>query len=290
MMSSAHTDRERKPGRARRFLHALLLLFATFVLAPDGEAQNTPADAAAESATAQELPRRVVVRFVTDGDYPPFNFLDEDGALAGFNVDLARAICLELAAACDIKVRPWDELFLALRRGEADAAIAGHAVTAQALAQVDFTDRYFHTPGRFVSRRGLVQTDITPETLDGKRIGVAKGSAHEAFVRLFFRDSAIVTFDNADLARDAMSQGKVDFLFDDGVSLSFWLNGTLSRQCCEFVGGPFMEPRFFGDGIAIAVPKTDPQIRQLLNTALKRVRQSGRLDELVQRYFPFRVY
>jgi polar amino acid transport system substrate-binding protein len=55
-------------------------------------------------------------------------------------------------------------------------------------------------------------------------------------------------------------------------------------------GGPFLEPKYFGDGIAIAVPKTDPGIRLLLNKALDRVRASGRFDELVQRYFPVRIY
>ena len=74
------------------------------------------------------------------------------------------------------------------------------------------------------------------------------------------------------------------------MSLAFWLNGTLSRQCCEFRGGPYFEPKFFGDGIAIAVSRKDPQVRILLNQALKRVRQSGRVDELVQRYFPLKVY
>ena len=98
--------------------------------------------------------RRVVVRFLTESDFPPFNFYDEDGVLVGLNVDVARAICLELNTACDIKVRPWGELLLALKRGEADAVIASHAVTPQTLAEVDFTDRYFHMPGRFAGKTG----------------------------------------------------------------------------------------------------------------------------------------
>jgi polar amino acid transport system substrate-binding protein len=111
------------------------------------------AAAATETATDTAPMRRVVIRFLTDSDFPPFNFYDEDGVLVGFNVDLARAICLELGTSCDIKPRPWEELFAGLKRGEADAVIAAHKVTGAALKDVDFTDRYFHTPGRFAGRR-----------------------------------------------------------------------------------------------------------------------------------------
>lgn len=239
---------------------------------------------------AEAPAKRVVVRFLTDSDFPPFNFYDEDGVLVGFNVDLGRAICLELATSCDIKARPWEELFNGLKSGEADAVIAAHRVTAKAAADVDFTDRYFHTPGRFAGRKELTETDISPNGLDGKRIAVAKGSAHEAFLKTFFRDSPLALFENPDLAREALAAGKADYVFDDGISLAFWLNGTLSRQCCEMKGGPYLEPKFFGDGIAIAVPKSDPEIKALLNDALKRVRASGRFEELVQRYFPVRIY
>ena len=247
----------------------------------------------AKSQPVAETPpaRRVVVRFITDSDFPPFNFYDEEGVLVGFNIDLARAICLELSTSCDIKARPWEELFAGLKSGEADAVIAAHKVTPGALAGVAFTDRYFHTPGRFAGRKEpATDIEITPEGLSGKRIAVAKETAHEAYLKTFFHDSPLAVFENADLAREALLAGKADFIFDDGISLAFWLNGTLSRQCCEMKGGPFLEPKYFGDGLAIAVAKNDPEIKALINDALKKVRASGRFDELVQRYFPVRIY
>ena len=273
---------------------ALALFFALgFAVAASGQDASRSDAAVVDAGSATDAagpPRRVVIRFLTDNDYPPFDFYDEDGVLVGFNVDLARAICLELNTSCDIKVRPWDELIPDLLKGEADAVIAGHEVTAAALKQVDFTDRYFHTPGRFADRKDEPQVEMTPGGLEGKHIAVARGTPHEAFLRAFFRDSPLVIYENPDLAREALAAGKADFLFDDGISLAFWLNGTLSRQCCEMRGGAFLEPKFFGDGMAIAVPKNDPQIRLLLNKALERVRASGRFEELVQRYFPVRIY
>ena len=126
--------------------------------------ENPPRRKAGSAAAkaAEQPAKRVVVRFLTDSDFPPFNFYDEDGVLVGFNVDLARAICLELATSCDIKARPWEELFNGLKSGEADAVIAAHKVTAKAMADVDFTERYFHTPGRFAGRKETTETDISP--------------------------------------------------------------------------------------------------------------------------------
>src|SRR5690606_31940074 len=117
----------------RHLASGLAVLAALLALAPAPlNAQDAAEDVpTAAEADADEPARRVVVRFLTEADFPPFNFYDEDGSLVGFNVDLARAICTELNTACDIKVRPWGELLLALRRGEADAVIAGHAVTPQ---------------------------------------------------------------------------------------------------------------------------------------------------------------
>ena len=262
-------------------------LLAVVALVPPLAAQAP----APEPETAErEPPRRVAIRFLTDSDFPPFNYFDEDNVLTGFNVDVARAICLELDAACDIQVRPWAALLPALAKGEAEAVIASHSATPNALRVADFTDRYYFTPARFAGKRAMAKLDATPEGLEGMRIAVAKGTAHEAYLRAFFRDSTVRVFESVELARDALTTGAADLLFDDGISLAFWLNGTASKACCEFKGGPFAEPKYFGDGIGIAVKRDDAQLKTMINSALKRMRESGRYEELLLRYFPLRVF
>ena len=274
--------------QTRRVALALLFVGLGLGAAPRGVPAQAPP---APSETAErEPPRRVAIRFLTESDYPPFNYLDEDNVLAGFNVDIARAICLELNAACDVQVRPWAELLQALVRGQADAVIASHTPSPNTLKIVDFTDPYYFTPARFAGKRGAPPADVTPEALEGKKIAVARGSAHEAYLRAFFRDSVIRSYATVELARDALIVGESDLLFDDGISLAFWLNGTASKACCEFKGGPFAEPKFFGDGIGIAVRRDDAQLKSLINGALRRLRDGGRYEELLLRYFPQRVF
>jgi polar amino acid transport system substrate-binding protein len=233
----------------------------------------------------------VALRFVTETDYPPFNYRDEDGALTGFNVDLARAICRELEVTCEVNPVDWKRLLPALKEGEADAVIASLAITPQTIAQADFTDSYYATPAKFVAR--AASTDITsvrPEALEGLKIAVVKGTAHEAFLRHFFSGSEIVPFDSDDAARSALKEGKVDLLFGDAISLMFWINGSDSGGCCQFRGRGFLEGKYFGEGVGIAVAKGNIRLKEVLNYALARVRASGRLEELLLRYFPLAIY
>lgn len=263
------------------------------ILFAGGAVFSVPADelpdVGAHRSTAS-TPRRFLIRFLTDTDFPPFHYYDEEGGLTGFDVDLARAICQEAGTQCDIQTRGWDQLLPALRKNEADAVIAAQRITATALADVDMTAPYFYNTAWFVGRRGGPPLTITPEGLEKRSIAVVKGSAHEAYVRMFFRDSRIEPMDSADRAREALRTGKVDLVFDDGILLVFWVNGSLSQSCCELKGGPYFEPRFFGDGLAIAVSRRDPALTRLINDALDRLRRNGRYEDLLLRYFPNRLF
>ncbi|HWV80059.1 MAG TPA: transporter substrate-binding domain-containing protein [Hyphomicrobiaceae bacterium] len=227
---------------------------------------------------------------MTDSEFPPFHYYDEDGVLTGFDVDLARAICLELGTQCDIRALPWNELLPALRRGEADAVIAAQRITPSLLKDFDVSDRYFYTAAWFAGLRTSPRVTTTPEQLERRRIAVARGSPHEAYLRTFFRESAIETTDTVEEAREAVRQGRADLVFGDGIGLVFWVNGSLSQDCCELKGGPFFEPKFFGDGLAITVPRRDVELKRMINRTLARLRRNGRYEELILRYFPNRIF
>ncbi len=230
------------------------------------------------------------LRFVTDSDYPPFHYFDEVGALTGFNVDLAKALCEALEVECEIKDVDWSEIFPSLERGEADAAIASIRISAESTEKADFTSRYYATPARFIAQKTNEPKDIRPETLEGKKVGVAKGTGHEAYLKLFFPNVAIASFDSAEDAQKALKQGAIDFVFGDGIGMTFWLNGVTSEGCCEFRGGPYLDTKYFGEGVGIAVKKGNRQLAQILNYALEQVHASGRYEELFLRYFPMSFF
>src|SRR5208282_4001798 len=233
-----------------------------------------------------DLSRLQTIRFLTEMDYPPFDYAGPDGNPAGFNVDLARLLCDEIKAACTIQARRFDLLLDALSANQGDAVIASIAETAETRRRVDFSDPYYRTPARFVARADSPLGDVVPELVEGKKIGVIAGTAHEAFLRQMFTEAEVRPYANALAAREALRNKEVDLLFGDGIALAFWLNGTDSGGCCAFRGGPYLESRFFGEGVGIAVKRGHDLLRQALNWALFRQWEKGSYTDLWLRYFP----
>ena len=233
-----------------------------------------------------DLSRIQSIRFLTELDYPPFNYASADGNPIGFNIDLARHLCDEIKTSCTIQARRFELLLDALDDNRGDAVIASIAITPATRRRADFTDPYYRTPARFVARADSPIGDVLPELVEGKKIAVVAGTAHEAFLKEMFTAADVRSYANAEAAREALRNKDVDLLFGDGVTLAFWLNGSDSAGCCVFRGGPFLESRYFGEGVGIAVKRSNDLLRQALNWALFREWEKGGFTDLWLRYFP----
>ncbi len=294
-MTAAHHGKP--PLRA---LWLIACLAGVLLLSAIGEQQAVAAEGVAPSRSVvvpgfwdprrrperPDLSRIQTIRFLTDLDYPPFDYAGQDGNPAGFNVDLARRICDEIKVSCTIQARPFNTLIDALNDNRGDAVIASIAPTAETRRHADFSDPYYRTPARFVARADSPIGDVLPERLEGMKVAVIAGTAHEAFLKAMFTGAEVRPYANAAAAREALRNKEVDLLFGDGIALAFWLNGTDSGGCCAFRGGPFLESRFFGEGIGIAVKRGNDLLRQALNWSLFRLWEKGSFTDLWLRYFP----
>jgi polar amino acid transport system substrate-binding protein len=233
-----------------------------------------------------DLARLSAIRFMTEVDYPPFNYAGSDGNPTGFNVEIARMICEELKVSCTVQMRRFDTLFDSLDANRGDAVIASIAVSGETRKRVDFTDPYYRPSARFAIRAGASTDAVTPEAMEGKKVAVVAGSAHEQYLRTMFTEADVHPYPGSAAAREALRNGEVDYLFGDGFALSFWLNGQSSGNCCAFADGSFVESRYFGEGIGIAVKRGNDTLRRAINYALFRVWETGRFTDLWLRYFP----
>jgi polar amino acid transport system substrate-binding protein len=230
------------------------------------------------------------IRFLTEDDNPPLDYVLADGAAAGFNVDIARAICYELQVACTIQTRRWDTIADSLLTGKGDAVAASLSAGPGVRARLDFTQPYYQTPARFAVRRDAALPDISPAGLRDKKVGVIAGSAHRAYIESFFPGAVVAPYADADAAREALRRKEIDALFADGLALAVWLGGASSADCCMFAGGSYTESRYFGEGVGIAVRKDDAQLRRALDWALARLSSRGVYGEIFLKNFPISFY
>ena len=230
------------------------------------------------------------IRFLTADDFPPLNYALPDDSLAGFNVDIARAICEELKVGCTIQARRWDTLLPSLMEGKGDAIIASLAPTTALRETIDFSNPYYATPARFVARKGAAAGEISAAALAGQSIGVIAGSAHKAYLDAFFPGVVETTYPDADALRAAVKSGAVALAFGDGLGFAVWLNDPASAGCCAFRGGPYTESRFFGEGVGVALRKDDVALRHALDWALARIEERGKYAELYLKHFPIGIY
>jgi polar amino acid transport system substrate-binding protein len=227
-----------------------------------------------------------VVRFLTDDEYPPLHFAGPDGALTGFSVELARAACEKLGWTCTVQARRFDTLLDSLGEGRGDVLAAAINLTPQLRARFAATGLYFRSTARLATTRGNAQAELDLRQLQGKRVAVVGGTAHQAFLeRLlpFIQRRETGTLPGA---VQALRSGEAEFVFADGVALSLVLSGSGGAGELAFTGAPILESSYFGEGVAFLLRKDDAALKRSLDYALQSLWDDGTYARLYLRFFP----
>ncbi len=244
--------------------------------------------AKADVTTSLRKVRRV--RFAVDTEFPPFAFRDTAGALTGFLPLSVDAMCTDLKIKCEFVIQDTDKMEGALTGNEADVAVYMKGSDELDFAKLEFTRPFLRPFGRFATRTSspIRKTDV--RTLAGKRIGVREGTTHASFIKRYFKRSLLVSFPNHEDLYEAARTGKVDVVFDDAFRLMFWLQGTISRQCCQFVGRGYLDTSRFSKPLSMVVRREDNDLRKVLDYGLDRLQSSGRFALIYNRFFPQSPY
>ena len=223
------------------------------------------------------------LRVGTVGDYPPFNYIDDAGELAGFDVDIARALCAEMEIRCLFQLHPWPVLIPELRAGTFDAIVASMSITEKRRRLVAFTDRYYSNVSRFVTSKA---GGFHPDHPEGKTIGAMRSTIASDWLEENVADTATIRlYDSKTEVLDALRLAQVDAVFGDVLGLYAWLTAP-DGSSFAFVGGAYP----LDEGIGVAVRKEDEALLMRLNGALRVLLTSGIYRRINARYFPFDIY
>ncbi|SDG35799.1 ABC transporter substrate-binding protein [Roseospirillum parvum] len=232
----------------------------------------------AAPATADPL------RIGTEGAYPPFNEVNENGELIGFDIDIAKALCAEMAVECTFVKQDWDGIIPGLLAKKYDAIIASMSITEEREKTVDFTERYYTNKLQFIGPKGADLT-ITAEGMAGKTIGAQRATVSAKWAEENMPGVDIKLYDTQENAYLDLEAGRLDAIIADQLVNYEWLNSEAGADF-EFKG----EPVFENDLIGIAVREGEDELRENLNAAIKAIVEDGTYAEINQRYFPFSIY
>ena len=159
------------------------------------------------------------IRIGVEGAYPPFSEVGPDGKLKGFDIDIANALCAQMKAECTLVQQDFDGLIPAMQARKIDAIIASMSATEERKRAVDFSEKYYNSPNRFVAKAGSTLA-VTPAGLAGKKVGVQRGTINERYAKDTFKQSEIVSYATQDQVFLDLAAGRLDGTIVDAVPAS----------------------------------------------------------------------
>ena len=219
------------------------------------------------------------IRFATEASYPPFEAVDANNKIVGFDVDLANALCKEIDATCTFTNQAFDSLIPSLKFRRVDAVMAGMDITPEREKQVLFTTPYYDNAALFIGQKGKY---TAVDQLKGKKVGVQNGTTHQKYITDKHPEITTVAYDSYQNAKLDLQNGRIDAVFGDNAVVTEWLK---SNDKLAAVGDNVTDKAYFGTGLGIAVRQGNTALQQKFNAALEKVKKDGTYDTIYKKWF-----
>ncbi len=224
--------------------------------------------------TADEKPLRVALT----GKFPPFNYYNEQGELAGFDVDVANAIGKRIGRDIEFVATEWDGILAGLLGGKFDTIIGSMAITPVRARQVNFSKPYYHSGAQlFVHRDNPAQVYSINEC-DGLKVAAVLGETYQQYLDQNYPSIEVVTLKSSVEIFELLQQQRVTGFVTDKL-VGSWQIKQADRPFVP-VGG-----MLYSEDIGIPVRKDDTKLLEQINTALDQIKSDGTMKKIHQKYF-----
>jgi len=236
------------------------------------------ADAEADVAGAETAALADGVLTVgTNAEFPPFEYVDDNGEPDGFDIALIKAIGEKLGVEVEVENMEFASLVSSIG-SKIDVAIAGMTVTEERQQSVDFSDAYYEAVQYVILPEG--SEIATAQDLEGKTIGVQLGTTGDFIATDDIADTTVQQYNKGVDAVNDLINGRVDcVIIDKNPALVF--ASKFEGQLVALDGAQF---DFGTEEYAIALPNGDADLAEKINAALAEIKADGTFDELVQTY------
>ncbi|ABQ98581.1 TPA: lysine/arginine/ornithine ABC transporter substrate-binding protein [Haemophilus influenzae] len=221
------------------------------------------------AVSAQEL------TFAMEPSYPPFETTNEKGEIIGFDVDVANAICQEIQATCKFKSETFDSLIPSLKAKRFDAAISAIDITDARAKQVLFSDAYYDSSASYVALKGKATLE------SAKNIGVQNGTTFQQYTVAETKQYSPKSYASLQNAILDLKSGRIDIILGDTAVLSDMISKEPEIQ---FVGEKVTNKKYFGNGLGIAMHKSNKDLAAQLNKGLAAIKANGEYQKIYDKW------
>jgi len=243
-------------------------LFAALTFALVSTLTLAPPCAADDLATVKQ---QGYIQFSMSGQYPPFNFVDENNQLTGFDVQ----ICSAIAQRIGVQPRPlstaWDGIIAGLLADKYELICGSMAITAERLKAIDFSDPYYRSGAQLFVRKG--SSVKSAAELKGKTVGVTLGTTYEDWVRKHLKDVEVRTYKGVPAMILEVANGRIDGFITDRI---------VGAIAIDEKGAPIelAGPLLYEEQMGIALRQGNPDLKQAINTALAAMKKDGSYHDI----------
>ncbi len=249
----------------------ILIALFTILLTACGEEKDKETSAE-QGESDYNLVKEGSFTFAASGEFKPFSYVEADGKMTGFDIEVGNAIAEELGLDPVQKRYKFSAIVEGVKTGRFDAAVASHTITPERSENVDFSTPYYYSGAQI-----FVRPDSDLEKLDdleGLEIGLSKGSTYTEYAEQVTDN--IKTYDSDVVALQALEKGHHDAVITD------FLTGKEAIASGLKIEGKDLIER---SEQAVAVSKDNPELLKAVNDALETLREDGTLKSLSEKYF-----
>ena len=266
-----------------KVLVPMLASIAVLIVASCSNSQDNATNGATDSvnarATTSSMATDGVLRIGTEGAYAPFNYINADGSLGGFDVDMANALCADMQVTCEIIAQDWDGIIPGLKAGKYDAIIAAMSVTPERAQQVSFTDPYFSNTLVFLAKQNSSFDLSNDSDIDEYLIAAQRSTISSQWLEGAYPKAKMKLYDTLSNAFLDLGSGRVDVMVSDKLPALQWLNSSSGADYALM--GDEVD---IDDNFAIAVRPEDELLAEI-NKSLANIKANGTHNKINQKYF-----
>lgn len=231
----------------------------------------------AGTAAADELDtikEKGVMRIAMSGAYPPFNFVNEQNEVVGFDPSIGTEIARRMGIEAEIVTTAWDGIIAGLLANKYDAIVGSMSITAERDEVVDFVGPYYTTKRAIFTKPSSGITSVSQ--LGDVKVGVTLGETHEEWA--LEQGYSVRTYKGLPELLLELENGRVDVIVNDSIAAIL----AMKKNGYEFVILPDLETDAIGAGIAIR--QGNPELAAAMQEALDAMMADGTYVEIAKKW------